>query len=157
MHTKFTLLWGIKLNPRTESEDLPEKKSSHILHLGVSWSPDATLESWQAFQIWFGIVIFEGDGPRDTCALIPLRRKEFLNKNRNMPILPFQWQVSWTVPGPPGSKRLKGSPSGLAGPKSRGQKQFYQAPGRPVRTLSLIHIWRCRRIERCRSRWSPYH
>ena len=23
--------------------------------------------------------------------------------------------------------------------------------------LSLIHIWRCRRIERCRSRWSPYH
>ena len=31
----------------------------------------------------------------------------------------------------------------------------------PVRTahigLSLIHIWRCRRIERCRSRWSPYH
>ena len=25
------------------------------------------------------------------------------------------------------------------------------------RVLSLIHIWRCRRIERCRSRWSPYH
>ena len=23
--------------------------------------------------------------------------------------------------------------------------------------LSLIHIWSCRRIERCRSRWSPYH
>ena len=23
--------------------------------------------------------------------------------------------------------------------------------------LSLIHIWRCRGIERCRSRWSPYH
>ena len=23
--------------------------------------------------------------------------------------------------------------------------------------LSLIHILRCRRIERCRSRWSPYH
>ena len=23
--------------------------------------------------------------------------------------------------------------------------------------LSLIHIWRCRRIERCRSRWWPYH
>ena len=23
--------------------------------------------------------------------------------------------------------------------------------------LSIIHIWRCRRIERCRSRWSPYH
>ena len=23
--------------------------------------------------------------------------------------------------------------------------------------LSLIHIWRCRRKERCRSRWSPYH
>ena len=26
-----------------------------------------------------------------------------------------------------------------------------------VLSLSLIHIWRCRRIERCRSRWSPYH
>ena len=28
---------------------------------------------------------------------------------------------------------------------------------RPVLMLSLIHIWRCRRIERCRSRRSPYH
>ena len=27
----------------------------------------------------------------------------------------------------------------------------------PQCNLSLIHIWRCRRIERCRSRWSPYH
>ena len=26
-----------------------------------------------------------------------------------------------------------------------------------LESLSLIHIWRCRRIERCRSRWSPYH
>eukprot|EP00826_Nyctotherus_ovalis_P052243 TRINITY_DN65_c0_g2_i1.p1 TRINITY_DN65_c0_g2~~TRINITY_DN65_c0_g2_i1.p1 ORF type:complete len:330 (-),score=63.15 TRINITY_DN65_c0_g2_i1:16-1005(-) len=26
-----------------------------------------------------------------------------------------------------------------------------------VLCLSLIHICRCRRIERCRSRWSPYH
>ena len=25
------------------------------------------------------------------------------------------------------------------------------------RRLSLIHIWRCRRRLRCRSRWSPYH
>ena len=23
--------------------------------------------------------------------------------------------------------------------------------------LSLIHIWRCRRVSECRSRWSPYH
>ena len=29
--------------------------------------------------------------------------------------------------------------------------------GDAVQPLSLIHIWRCRRIERCRSRWSPYH
>ena len=27
----------------------------------------------------------------------------------------------------------------------------------PPHTLSLIHIWRCRRRLRCRSRWSPYH
>ena len=26
-----------------------------------------------------------------------------------------------------------------------------------VITLSLIHIWRCRRYAVCRSRWSPYH
>ena len=26
-----------------------------------------------------------------------------------------------------------------------------------VTDLSLIHIWRCRRTLRCRSRWSPYH
>ena len=40
----------------------------------------------------------------------------------------------------------------------------YHIPSRTLRSnalyflnLSLIHIWRCRRIERCRSRWSPYH
>ena len=37
---------------------------------------------------------------------------------------------------------------------------FYDSPI-PINSttvvLSLIHIWRCRRIERCRSRWSPYH
>ena len=26
-----------------------------------------------------------------------------------------------------------------------------------VHELSLIHIWRCRRSHKCRSRWSPYH
>ena len=26
-----------------------------------------------------------------------------------------------------------------------------------VEKLSLIHIWRCRRLLTCRSRWSPYH
>ena len=26
-----------------------------------------------------------------------------------------------------------------------------------VDELSLIHIWRCRRLLTCRSRWSPYH
>ena len=26
-----------------------------------------------------------------------------------------------------------------------------------VSHLSLIHIWRCRRLLTCRSRWSPYH
>ena len=27
----------------------------------------------------------------------------------------------------------------------------------PPLSLSLIHIWRCRRLDACRSRWSPYH
>ena len=30
-------------------------------------------------------------------------------------------------------------------------------PGLAHWTLSLIHIWRCRRSYACRSRWSPYH
>ena len=34
---------------------------------------------------------------------------------------------------------------------------FSKLPHAQVTNLSLIHIWRCRRIERCRSRWSPYH
>eukprot|EP00826_Nyctotherus_ovalis_P019405 TRINITY_DN15983_c0_g2_i2.p1 TRINITY_DN15983_c0_g2~~TRINITY_DN15983_c0_g2_i2.p1 ORF type:complete len:275 (-),score=81.97 TRINITY_DN15983_c0_g2_i2:22-846(-) len=32
-----------------------------------------------------------------------------------------------------------------------------EAKQKKVKALSLIHICRCRRIERCRSRWSPYH
>ena len=33
----------------------------------------------------------------------------------------------------------------------------HQRPERSHDTLSLIHIWRCRRAVGCRSRWSPYH
>ena len=36
-------------------------------------------------------------------------------------------------------------------------ESFDQLPTGFLQNLSLIHIWRCRRIERCRSRWSPYH
>ena len=32
--------------------------------------------------------------------------------------------------------------------------QFFSIPNI---SLSLIHIWRCRRSYACRSRWSPYH
>eukprot|EP00826_Nyctotherus_ovalis_P039282 TRINITY_DN3766_c0_g1_i5.p1 TRINITY_DN3766_c0_g1~~TRINITY_DN3766_c0_g1_i5.p1 ORF type:complete len:204 (+),score=34.59 TRINITY_DN3766_c0_g1_i5:152-763(+) len=32
-----------------------------------------------------------------------------------------------------------------------------QSEKNTAQVLSLIHICRCRRIERCRSRWSPYH
>ena len=38
---------------------------------------------------------------------------------------------------------------------NRGQNK--EKTVKTVQSLSLIHIWRCRRIERCRSRWSPYH
>ena len=34
---------------------------------------------------------------------------------------------------------------------------YIQGFSERLQKLSLIHIWRCRRIERCRSRWSPYH
>ena len=46
------------------------------------------------------------------------------------------------------------------GTRSRAAGAIIEAPKAPrgwVVGLSLIHIWRCRRIERCRSRWSPYH
>ena len=33
---------------------------------------------------------------------------------------------------------------------------FWSSPYTPTH-LSLIHIWRCRRLNACRSRWSPYH
>ena len=35
-----------------------------------------------------------------------------------------------------------------------------ESPAHPLCSLyilSLIHIWRCRRLLTCRSRWSPYH
>ena len=35
--------------------------------------------------------------------------------------------------------------------------QFLKAANEMVIALSLIHICRCRRRLRCRSRWSPYH
>eukprot|EP00826_Nyctotherus_ovalis_P030419 TRINITY_DN2428_c0_g2_i3.p1 TRINITY_DN2428_c0_g2~~TRINITY_DN2428_c0_g2_i3.p1 ORF type:complete len:155 (-),score=34.86 TRINITY_DN2428_c0_g2_i3:22-486(-) len=36
-------------------------------------------------------------------------------------------------------------------------KQYFHHKKEMGVYLSLIHICRCRRIERCRSRWSPYH
>ena len=44
-----------------------------------------------------------------------------------------------------------------AHPEVRPLKGFLRLICQTTRFLSLIHIWRCRRIERCRSRWSPYH
>eukprot|EP00826_Nyctotherus_ovalis_P005504 TRINITY_DN11247_c0_g1_i13.p1 TRINITY_DN11247_c0_g1~~TRINITY_DN11247_c0_g1_i13.p1 ORF type:complete len:263 (-),score=68.66 TRINITY_DN11247_c0_g1_i13:22-810(-) len=40
-----------------------------------------------------------------------------------------------------------------------GERERQRCAGRKLlaEKLSLIHICRCRRIERCRSRWSPYH
>ena len=43
---------------------------------------------------------------------------------------------------------------------SRGEellRQVVLGPLKAPRSLSLIHIWRCRRYAVCRSRWSPYH
>eukprot|EP00826_Nyctotherus_ovalis_P025536 TRINITY_DN197_c0_g3_i14.p1 TRINITY_DN197_c0_g3~~TRINITY_DN197_c0_g3_i14.p1 ORF type:complete len:328 (-),score=85.39 TRINITY_DN197_c0_g3_i14:16-999(-) len=37
------------------------------------------------------------------------------------------------------------------------QRVCYDHYNKAKEELSLIHICRCRRIERCRSRWSPYH
>ena len=56
-----------------------------------------------------------------------------------------------THPGPIASNLEQSLPSVLSPSCTRPV-----ADGWPL-MLSLIHIWRCRRIERCRSRWSPYH
>ena len=37
------------------------------------------------------------------------------------------------------------------------QLNYFPAKNGVSEYLSLIHIWRCRRRLRCRSRWSPYH
>ena len=65
------------------------------------------------------------------CKCISILRR-FLDINT---YLPKNWDVTWPWPRPPGDNLSS-------------QDQYF---------LSLIHIWRCRRIERCRSRWSPYH
>ena len=41
--------------------------------------------------------------------------------------------------------------------KSFSPCRFKSFPECPIKLLSLIHIWRCRRYSLCRSRWSPYH
>ena len=61
--------------------------------------------------------------------------KFYVNRFRGFGVL--------TTPISPISIRLAGRP--------------YNSESTTVLHLSLIHIWRCRRIERCRSRWSPYH
>ena len=48
------------------------------------------------------------------------------------------------------------SPSPRDGATSRMPSSACQY-GEYLLSLSLIHIWRCRRLNRCRSRWSPYH
>ena len=58
-----------------------------------------------------------------------------------------------------GSKAAGREKSALNVPTSPSRKKS-PCPNYPsyrLKSLSLIHIWRCRRIERCRSRWSPYH
>ena len=45
----------------------------------------------------------------------------------------------------------------LARMKPKGRYNIRLSEKKWVEILSLIHIWRCRRIRRCRSRWSPYH
>ena len=42
-------------------------------------------------------------------------------------------------------------------PQSRTRRYSERPCLSRIMLLSLIHIWRCRRRLRCRSRWSPYH
>ena len=70
----------------------------------------------------------------------------------NMQIVPILELLGAPVPSP-----LHRSRSNLAH-KSSPRVYAYMPNLDPIGLfLSLIHIWRCRRIERCRSRWSPYH
>ena len=45
----------------------------------------------------------------------------------------------------------------LAYVKELNKDHFLYEHNRTIMSLSLIHIWRCRRSTLCRSRWSPYH
>ena len=53
----FLVLWA-EGDGGGEGGRLPQKKSPHLVYLGVSRIPDATLKRWRAPQIWFGLAIF---------------------------------------------------------------------------------------------------
>ena len=52
---------------------------------------------------------------------------------------------------------FKKNNTSLRGKQSSSPKLHFNMDFSLLCTLSLIHIWRCRRYSLCRSRWSPYH
>ena len=54
------------------------------------------------------------------------------------------------------SHKISGDPSVLNCPQTDTEDDL-PILRKGVEALSLIHIWRCRRLDACRSRWSPYH
>eukprot|EP00826_Nyctotherus_ovalis_P023616 TRINITY_DN1815_c0_g2_i19.p2 TRINITY_DN1815_c0_g2~~TRINITY_DN1815_c0_g2_i19.p2 ORF type:complete len:171 (-),score=38.47 TRINITY_DN1815_c0_g2_i19:17-529(-) len=82
-----------------------------------------------------------------------------LDTNLNAKLIDFGFSIC-SAP----TQQLKifcGTPSYMA-PEVVSRKEYLGPPSDMwsmgvLLYLSLIHICRCRRIERCRSRWSPYH
>ena len=70
----------------------------------------------------------------------------FFDMSRKVAVVFDEPKMNWKVERWPGHTR-------------RMAKCVYWRNG-PIlisKSLSLIHIWRCRRYSLCRSRWSPYH
>ena len=74
--------------------------------------------------------------------------KDYTHLTNNGKTISFCW-ISSHVNIPGNEKADAAAKSALSFPITKMKLPAYD--------LSLIHIWRCRRIERCRSRWSPYH
>ena len=147
---KYFLDGASSLEPCPESHPLTLTSSIQLPHLCFlpSWSDfDRDEIGWKCFPILYlemrKITQILNSGCTDNCFSI-LNSEDTLPKLKywiaNAPITNYvTYQCTWY-----GNYVILWLVNG-----HWKEKDFFE--------LSLIHIWRCRRIERCRSRWSPYH
>ena len=164
---------------RTESVDGKQRKGFYVvsysdqwvMNLASRWSYFCTylhaIQCWsENFLLWMG----EGWGGEirtcTSCCLRVMKTVKQSSKNQNSckylrEALTIWWLEEQYLERCMVVELTPSKHKGVAsGPKivfARSGLARLLGYGYGVINLSLIHIWRCRRIERCRSRWSPYH